>query len=122
MLRVVATSVDGRVAKRRIPLVAAKRVVPKPKPPVTPPLAILSQSVSDGQQVAGLLLWRVEVSGKPSRVEFVIDGVVRGTDVAAPYTFGWNSDAETPGTHHLTARAVGKQTAEATTTVIVAPR
>ena len=122
VLQVVATSVDGRVAKRRIPLVAAKRVVPKPKPPVTPPLRILTQSVAEGQEVTGLVLWRVEVAGKPTRVEFVIDGVLRGADVAAPYTFGWNADAETPGTHVLTARAVGKRTVEATTTVTVAPR
>ena len=111
VLQVVATSVDGRIAKRRIPLVAAKRVVPKPKPnrpPPTPPLRIVTQSVAEGQEVTGLVLWRVEVSGKPSRVEFVIDGVVRGADVAAPYTFGWNADAETPGPHRLTARAVGK--------------
>ena len=122
VLQVVARSVDGRVAKRRIPLVAAKRVVPKPKPPVTPPLRIVTQSVTEGQEVTGLVLWRVEVSGKPSRVEFVIDGVVRGTDVAAPYTLGWNSDAETPGAHILTARAVGTRVVEATTTVNVAQR
>ena len=50
------------------------------------------------------MLWRVDVAGKPARVEFVIDGVLRGADVAAPYTFGWNSDAEAPGAHRLTAR------------------
>ena len=122
VLQVVATSVDGRVAKRRIPLVAAKRVVVKPKPPVAPPLAILSQSVSDGQEVTGFVLWRVEVAGKPRQVEFVVDGVVRGADVAAPYTFGWNSDAEAPGTHRLTARAIGKKTVEATAAVSSAPR
>lgn len=122
LLQVVATSVDGRVARRRIPLVAAKRVVPKPKPPVTPPLAIATQSIADGQQVAGLLLWRVEVAGRATRVEFLIDGVLRGTDVAAPYTFGWNADAEAPGTHRLTARALGKNVVEATTTVSIAPR
>ena len=51
---------------------------------MTPPLRIVTQSVADGQEVTGLVLWRVEVSGKPARVEFLIDGVVRGTDVAAP--------------------------------------
>ena len=122
VLEVVATSVDGRAAKRRIPLVAAKQVVVKQKPPVTPPLAILSQSVSYGQEVTGLVLWRVEVAGKPTRVEFVIDGVIRGADVAAPYTFGWQTDAEAPGMHRLTARAVGKKTVEATAAVSIAPR
>ena len=56
------------------------------------------------------MLWRVDVAGKPARVEFLVDGVLRGTDVAAPYTFGWNSTAEAPGPHRLTARAVGKKT------------
>ena len=123
VLEVEATSVDGRVAKQRIPLVAAKRVVakPKPKPPVATALTILSQSVSDGQQVAGLVLWRVETAGKPTRVEFLVDGVLRGADVAPPYTFGWNSAAETPGTHRLTARVVGRKMVEATVTVTVPP-
>ena len=89
---------------------------------MTPALAIVSQSVSDGQEATGLVLWRVEVAGKPARVEFLIDGVVRGTDVAAPYTFGWNSDTEAPGTHRLTARAVGKKPVEATVTVTVPAR
>jgi hypothetical protein len=121
VLQVVATSVDGRVAKRRIPLVAAKRVVVKPKPPTAPALKILSQTVADGQQVSGLVLWRVEVSGKPTRVEFVVDGVTRGADVAAPYTFGWHADAETPGAHRLSARAIGTRKVEATVTVTVTP-
>lgn len=123
VLQVIATSVDGRVAKQRIPLVVATRVVVKPKPPVTPPLAILSQTVSDGQQVTGLVVWRVEVAGKPTRVEFLVDGVLRGADVAAPYTLGWDSAAEAPGAHRLTARAIGKgtvkKTVEATVTVTV---
>ena len=119
VLQVVATSVDGRVAKQRIPLVAAKRVVLKPKPPVATALKILGQTVSDGQQVTGLVLWRVEVSAKPVRVEFVVDGVLRGADVAAPYTLGWNSSAEAPGAHRLTVRAVAKKTVEATVTVTV---
>jgi len=122
VLQVVATSVDGRIAKRRIPVVAAKRVVVKPKPPTPPALKILSQTVAEGQQVSGLVLWRVDVAGKAERVEFVVDGVVRGTDVAAPYTLGWNSATEAPGAHRLTARAVGKKTVEASVTVTVAPQ
>jgi hypothetical protein len=122
VLEVVATSVDGRVARRRIPLVAAKRVVVKPKPPVTSPLLrILGQSVTDGQEVTGLVLWRVDVAGKATRVEFLVDGVLRGTDIAAPYTLGWNTAVEPAGPHRLTARAVGAKTVEATVTVTVPP-
>ena len=119
VLQVVATSVDGRVAKQRIPLVAVKRVVVKRKPPAVTTLKILSQTVADEQEVTGFVLWRVDVAGKPTRVEFLVDGVLRGADVAAPYTLGWDSTVEAPGTHRLTARAVGKKTVEATVTVTV---
>ena len=119
VLQVVATSVDGRVAKQRIPLVAVKRAVVMKKAPVVKTLKIMSQTVADQQVVAGLVLWRVEVAGKPTRVEFLVDGVLRGADVAAPYTLGWDSTVETPGSHRLTARAVGKKTVEATVTVTV---
>lgn len=111
-----ARSVDGRVTNRRIPLVtgpAAKRAA----------LAIAGQSLADDQVVSGLAVWRVDVKGKAARVEFLVDGAVRGADVAAPYTFGWNADAETAGPHMLTARATsaaGKR-AQASVTVTAAP-
>jgi len=123
VLEVIATSVDGRVAKQRVPLVAAQPAVPKPKakpkPPVAAPFMILRQSVADGQRVDGLVVWRVDVVDKATRVEFLVDGTSRGTDVAAPFTLGWNSAAEVPGPHRLTARAVGRKTVEATVTVTV---
>jgi hypothetical protein len=137
VLEVVAHAVDGRVATRRVVLVVsnrpASRPAPKPTPkpappPATPPapptLRILSQSVRDGQPVDGLVIWRVEAVGKPARVEFVIDGVSRGADVAAPYTFGWDTAAEASGAHTLTARAIGRdgKTVAATVTVTVPAR
>ena len=47
----------------------------------------------------------------------------RGSDVAAPYTLGWNTAAEPPGPHRLTARAVeaSGKTVEATVSVTVPP-
>jgi hypothetical protein len=126
VLEVVATSIDGRTAKRRIPLVvqAPPKPRPKPKPPAVPPLAIADQTVEDGQELAGLVVWRVDVRGRAERVEFLVDGVSRGNDVAAPYTLGWNADAETPGEHRLTARVVGKdgKAVQATVTVTVPSR
>ena len=121
VLQVVATSVDGRTAVRRIPVVVYRpKPVRKPTPTPKPvPLAILGQSVTEGQEATGLVLWRVDVKGRPERVEFVVDGVLRGTDVAAPYTFGWNASVEAPGPHVLTARAVGKKAIERTVTVTV---
>ena len=124
VLEVVATSVDGRVARRRIPLVRAQPVVkPKRKPVPAPVLRIASQSVVEGQEATGLVLWRVEALGRPVRVEFLVDGVLRGADVAAPFTFGWDASAEQRGEHRLTARARGPGggVAERTVTVVVPP-
>ncbi len=95
---------------------------PRPKPAPRPvpkpvPLAIVGQSVAEGQQITGLVIWRVDIRGRAERVEFLVDGVVRGSDVAAPYTFGWNADAEPAGPHVLTARAVGVKTVDASVTV-----
>ena len=124
VLAVVATSIDGRVATRRIPLVvqAPPKPVARPKPkPV--PLAVTDMNVTEGQELTGLVVWRVDVRGRAQRVEFLVDGVLRGSDVAAPYTLGLNADAEQPGEHRLTARAVGAngKTVEATVTVSVPP-
>ena len=128
VLLVAATSVDGRTAVRRIPVVVYRpkpRPAPKPKPAPKPvPLAIAGQSVADGQEVTGLVVWRVDVRGRADHVEFLVDGNSRGSDVAAPYTLGWNADAEPPGPHRLTARAVAAngKTVEASVTVTVPPR
>jgi len=127
VLEVVATSIDGRTATRRIPLVVAAPLKPKPRPTSQPKavaLALTGMSVGEGQQLTGLVVWRVDVRGRAERVEFLVDGVVRGTDVAAPYTFGLNADAEQPGEHRLTARAVGAKgkSAQETVTVTVPPR
>jgi hypothetical protein len=80
-------------------------------------------SVVEGQELTGLVVWRADVRGRADRVEFIVDGVIRGSDVAAPYTFGLNADAEQPGEHRLTARAVGAngKPAEQTVTVTVPP-
>ena len=111
VLLVVATSVDGRSAVRRIPVVVYRpkpTPVAKPKPARKPvPLAIIGQSVTDGEEVNGLVVWSVDVRGRAARVEFLVDGVLRGTDVQRPFTLGWDTSAETPGPHRLEARAVG---------------
>lgn len=103
VLEIVASSVDGRVAKRRIPLVVA-RPAPRPKPK---PFAIAGHSLTAGQTVAGLALWQAFVTGQASRVEFRIDGVLRGTDLQRPFTLGWDTALEPPGEHRLEARAFG---------------
>jgi hypothetical protein len=122
VLLVVARSVDGRVAKQRIPLVVQREKKPPKRVPPPPVLAVAGQSLAEGQEISGFTVWRVDLKGRAARVEFLIDGVLRGTDVAAPYTLGWDTAAEAPGPHRLTARAVGVKTVEKTITVSVAPR
>ena len=52
--------------------------------------------------------WLVDTSGSVARVEFVVDGLVRGTATAAPYAYDWDTSGETPGQHALTVRVVGR--------------
>jgi uncharacterized protein YkwD len=40
-----------------------------------------------------------------TKVEFRVDGVVRGTDTTAPYAYSWDSGTAANGRHTLTARA-----------------
>ena len=83
------------------------RPQPKPKPVPKPTFEIAAQTLSDGQQVTGLVLWRVDVSRPATRVEFWIDGNLRGTDLQRPFTLGWDTASETPGEHSIEARAFG---------------
>ena len=128
MLQVVATSVDGRTAVRRIPVVVY-RPKPKPAPNRSPrrsrvPLAIAGQTVADGQEVTGLVSGASTCAAARRTSSSSSTASSRGSDVAAPYTLGWNADAEPPGPHRLTARAVAAngKTVEATVTVTVPPR
>ncbi|NUT55832.1 MAG: hypothetical protein HOQ03_07600 [Thermoleophilia bacterium] len=127
VLVVVATSIDHRTATRRIPLVVPGPPKPRPRPTPAKPkpvaLALASMSVAEGQELTGLVVWRVDVRGRAQRVDFLVDGVLRGSDVAAPYTLGLNAEAERPGEHRLTARAVGANgtSVERTVTVSVPP-
>ncbi len=72
VLEVVAVSVDGRTATRRIPVVVPRRAPkprPKPTPPAAPTLRIVSQSVVNGQTATGLVVWRVDAArGRTRRV------------------------------------------------------
>lgn len=40
-----------------------------------------------------------------SRVEFYLDGVLKGTDTTSPYLYSWDTTTSTPGLHTLIARA-----------------
>ena len=129
-LELVAESVDGRVARVRVPVVVDNvrpkvrpKAKPKPKPPAPPPFAIAATSLAEGQTVSGFLVLRADVTGRAARVEFWIDGVLRGTDRGRPFTVGWDAAAEAPGRHRVLVKAFAPdgRVAERTLSVVVAP-
>ncbi len=40
-----------------------------------------------------------------ARVEFLVDGVVQGTDTVSPFSYNWNTSGESNGSHTLMVRA-----------------
>jgi cell wall-associated NlpC family hydrolase len=96
-------------------------------PPSTP-LAIASETVSNGATVSGAVDWEATTSGPtPSRVDFWIDGTLSWTEHSAPYVFGgdggsWDTTTLPDGTHVLTVKAYSDdgQEAEATISVTIA--
>lgn len=45
-----------------------------------------------------------------SKVEFYVDGSLKGTDTTSPYSFSWNTSTSSDGNHSLTARAYDSAT------------
>ena len=127
VLTLLARSVDGREATQRLVVVVSNRPAPtqrRPKPAAPPTLRIAGGSPAAGATVAGFVLWRTEVMGRAARVEFWVDGVLRGTDVARPYTLGWETAAESPGEHRLLVKAIprnGRIVERATTVTVAEP-
>jgi hypothetical protein len=107
VVTVAARARDGRVERRtlRVSVENAPRIV--------------SSSLVEGAVVSGVVDWRVETRGAVARVEFLVDGVVRATTLAAPHAFAWDTSVETPGPHVLTARAIASdgRTVERSATV-----
>jgi hypothetical protein len=133
VLSLRAVSVDGRLATRTFSVVVDNHRTPKPKPKLRPkhkparptplrPVGVTSGSLADGQTIDGFVVWRADVTGPARRVEFRVDGELRGTDLQRPFTLGWDAATEAPGTHTLLVRALGRdgRAAEHAITVTVA--
>jgi N-acetyl-anhydromuramyl-L-alanine amidase AmpD len=134
VITLAAVSLDGRDAKRRLPLVvqnhpAVKRKqptkpkpAPKPKPkPVPKPVqpAVLAQTLTNGQTVSGSVSWQVQVSGPVAGVEFLVDGATIATAIAEPWTTTWDTSTIAPGNHTVSARAVTADGRSATASAVV---
>ena len=93
-----------------------------------PAIRITGVSPAEGETVSGAVRIEVSVKGTPLRVEFLVDGVLRDVETAAPFAFGgasgtWDTTQETPGPHTITVRAIGptqKPVASRTIHVVVA--
>ena len=113
-ITLAAVAMDGRMVKRRLPLVVANRVTAKPKPKLIPkpkPLPapqVTAQNLADGQTVAGAVDWRAHTIGPVARVQFVVDGVVIATVTSEPWVTIWDSSSVAPGPHTLEVRAFTK--------------
>lgn len=120
-IELLARAADGRLARRLLHVAVANRP-PKPKPAPVPAPALLGQSVADGQAVQGTVDWQAQARDAV-RVDFLVDGAVRASATVAPYAYAWDTSAESPGEHVLTARAVGRdgRTAEVSAKVTVSP-
>lgn len=87
--------------------------------------AVAISSPANGSQVSGTVTVTATASDPaPSSglsVQFLLDGVVKATDTASPYTWSWDTTGQ-GGSHTLTAKAVDKagNAATATSTVTVA--
>jgi N-acetyl-anhydromuramyl-L-alanine amidase AmpD len=90
---------DGRIVRARMPVVVANGALG--------PATIVSSSHADGQTVSGVQHWLVDVSGAVARVDFVVDGTVRGSAAQAPYAWDWDTVADAPGAHRLVVRVTG---------------
>jgi N-acetyl-anhydromuramyl-L-alanine amidase AmpD len=104
---------DGRIVRSSVSV----RVVNGQMRPAT----IVSSSLADGQTVSGLQHWLVDTGGSVKKVDFLIDGVLRGTSTKTPYAFDWDTTAETPGPHQAVVVVTGADgdTVERSATVTV---
>jgi N-acetyl-anhydromuramyl-L-alanine amidase AmpD len=111
-ITLAAVAADGRVAKRRLPLVVANHPRPKkkpaPKPKPLPAPQVTAQNLADGQTVSGVVDWRAHTIGPVARVQFVVDAVVIATATTEPWATTWDSSTVAPGAHMLEVRAFTK--------------
>jgi N-acetyl-anhydromuramyl-L-alanine amidase AmpD len=128
-ITLAAVASDGRVAKRRLPLVVENHVVrtpkpkpkptPKPKPKPLPPPQVTAQNLAAGQTVSGLVDWRAHTIGPVARVEFVVDGAVIATPTTEPWATTWDSATVAAGAHALEVRAFTRDGRKAVLTIAV---
>lgn len=73
----------------------------------TPPEVAITAPTA-GSTVSGITVVTASATDASgvNRVEFFVDGELKGTDTTAPYSFDWDTAAVPNGSHTVTARAV----------------
>ncbi len=112
--RMVHLSVISSSIRRHIPFLAhlselaigAGIFIFAPTVLATPPQIDLTSPL-DGATVSGIVTLSADVTNAEpiTRVEFYIDGGLRGTDVASPYTINWDATFASAGSHNVQAIA-----------------
>ncbi|HEY8210195.1 MAG TPA: M20/M25/M40 family metallo-hydrolase [Myxococcaceae bacterium] len=92
-------------------------------PDTTPPTVSIT-APAGGSTVSGTVTISANASDNVgvAQVEFLVDGVVKGTDTSSPYSYAWDSTTAANGSHSLTARATdgaGNATTSAAVSVTV---
>jgi leucyl aminopeptidase len=84
----------------------AKGTVSGGTPDPTPPTVAITAPAA-GANVTGTTTISANASDDVgvSRVEFYVDGALRGSDTTAPYSYGWDTTTSANGSRALTARA-----------------
>ncbi|WP_404371742.1 M20/M25/M40 family metallo-hydrolase [Corallococcus coralloides] len=101
-----------------------KGTIPGMPTDTTPPTVSLTAPAS-GATVNGTTSLTASASDNVgvSRVEFLVDGAVKGTSFASPYSYAWDSRTVANGSHTVAAKAydsAGNNTVTAARTVTVA--
>jgi poly(hydroxyalkanoate) depolymerase family esterase len=101
---------------------------PPPPPPPPPPGGDPTVSITepaDGDEVGGVVQISADAEAPDglARVEFAIDGVIKGSDASDPYSYRWQTAAVEAGEHVIEATAVDiyGRTATAMVAVTVSP-
>jgi hypothetical protein len=87
--------------------------------PGAPSVSIVSPS--NGEDVSGTVTVQVQASdaGGIRRVEFWIDGVLKGSDGSSPYEYRWQTANYEDGMHTITAKAYDDLDTEGTDEIMV---
>jgi N-acetylmuramoyl-L-alanine amidase/Bacterial Ig domain len=114
ILSVHAVAAGGRTADAAVVVLISN----PPQPPT-----VVIDTLAEGQTVSGVVRWETSVTGKVTRVDFLLDGMLVDSEFG-PWGFDWDTTQEAPGPHKLTVQAIrpdGKVGAAQTINVIVAP-